>query len=70
MKKMLPGKKIKCHFCLGIYVDYFLVYIGKEKKFYNTFANNRIVRERKNCELLIVFLFSVMKIKVVWKDFI
>lgn len=69
MKKM-PGKKIKCHFCLGIYVDSFLVYIEKEKKFYNTFANNRIVRGRKNCAVVIVFLFSVMKIKVVWKDFI
>jgi len=64
MKNMLSWSKENyiCAFTLTKIL--LLVYIGKEKEFSSTSANNRKVRARKNCAVVIVFSFSVMKIKI------
>lgn len=62
-------EKIKWHFSLDINIYPFTrIYVWKEKEFSNTFANNRKVRGRKSCAVVIVSSFSVMKMKTVLKD--
>lgn len=55
MKNMLCGRKENGISALTLTYILLLVYIMKEKEFSNTFANNRKVRARKSCAVVIVF---------------